>query len=92
MHPLLDVLARYPSGRNRQKHRDNFLISGLQFCPIQLQKDFCHGCGKAFVAIQEGMGLGKLLDGPRVQSEHFIGTEEKQSDFLYSSGPCASWV
>ena len=130
--PLLDVLARYLSCRNRQKHGNNFLISCLQFCPIQFKEDFCHCCGNAFVAIQECMGLGqmisirrctgreeglfvirpifrsrqrsfqcpsiahtmqspKLLDDPCMKSEHFIGTEEQQSDLLYS-GPCASWV
>jgi hypothetical protein len=25
------------------------------------EKDFCHGCGKAFVAIQKGMGLGQMI-------------------------------
>ena len=33
----------------------------------------------------------KLLDDPCMNGEHFMGTEEKQSDLLYS-GPCASWV
>lgn len=33
----------------------------------------------------------KLFDGPRLQSEHFVCTEEKHSDRLYS-GPYASWV
>jgi len=42
-------------------------------------------------SIAHTMQSPKLLDGPCMQSEHFIGTEEKQSDLLYS-GPCASWV
>jgi hypothetical protein len=130
--PLLDVLARYLACRNRHKQGNNFLISCPQCCSIQFKKNFCHCCGKAFVAIQEGMGLGqmigirrctgregypfvirpvfrrrlrgvqrprivhpmqssKLLNGPRLNSEYFVCTEEKQSDLLYS-GPCASWV
>ena len=129
--PLLDVLARYLSCRNRQKHGNNFLISCPQFCPIQFKRDCCHCCSSAFVAVQECMGLGqmisirhctgrerglfvirpvsrrhrcfqcsgithsiqapKLLNGPCMNSEHFMGAEEKRSDILYS-GPCASWV
>jgi hypothetical protein len=33
----------------------------------------------------------KFFDGPRMNSEHLVWTEEKQGDRLYS-GPCASWV
>ena len=31
----------------------------------------------------------QFLNGPRMDSEHFVWTEEKQGDLLYS-GPCAS--
>ena len=130
--PLLNVLARYLTCCNCQKHGNNFLIRCTQFCPIQFQKDFCHCRSNAFVAIQECMGLGQMIgirggtggerclfvvrpvfhsrqrgfqcpgiahtmqspkffDGPRMNSEHFVCTEEKQGDLLYS-GPCASWV
>jgi hypothetical protein len=41
--------------------------------------------------IAHPMQSPKLLNGPRMNSEHFVCTEEKQSDLLYS-GPCASWV
>ena len=41
--------------------------------------------------IAHTMQSPELLDGPRMQSEHFVYTEEKQGDLLYS-GPCASWV
>jgi hypothetical protein len=41
--------------------------------------------------IAHSMQSPKLLDGPRMKSEHFVCTEEKHSDRLYS-GPCASWV
>jgi hypothetical protein len=33
----------------------------------------------------------KFIDGPRMDSEPFVCTEEQQGDLLYS-GPCASWV
>jgi hypothetical protein len=33
----------------------------------------------------------KLLDGSRMQREHFVWTEEKHSACLYF-GPCARWV
>ena len=59
--PLLDVVARHLACRNRQKQGNNFLISCTQFCPIQFKKNFCHGCGNAFIAIQEGMGLGQVI-------------------------------
>src|SRR5712691_9020375 len=111
--PLLNVLARYLTCRNCQKHGNNFLIRCTQFCFIQFQKDFCHCRGHAFVTIQECMGLclmicirrgtsgesclfvirpvfhsrqrgfqcpgiahtmqsPKFLDGPRLESEHFV--------------------
>jgi hypothetical protein len=130
--PLLNVLARYLTCRNCQKHGNNFLIRCTQFCPIQFQKDFCYRRGNAFVPVQECMGLcqmigirrgtggesclfvirsvfhsrqrgfqcpdithtmqsPKFFDGPRMDSEHFVCTEEKQGNLLYS-GPCASWI
>jgi hypothetical protein len=42
-------------------------------------------------SITHPMQSPKLLNGLRMNSEHFRDTEEKQSDLLYS-GPCASSV
>jgi hypothetical protein len=37
------------------------IICRTQFRSIQFKKDFCHGCGNAFVAIQKGVSLGQMV-------------------------------
>jgi hypothetical protein len=38
------------------------------------------------------MQSSKFLNGPRMNSKHFVGPKEKQRNLLNYSGPCASWV